>query len=210
MRAGGVLRKGNDMFEGWAFLLAEIWVLLVLAALLGVLAGWIIWGQREEYPVADMGLPDRLRRTLEQCRAENAAKDARLAELEAAVSAAPTEQTPVTLGVSPSGAGASDVQDLGRKETSAEKPQTFDAPMDGMADDLKQIKGIGVKLERLCNALGFWHYSQIADWTEAEIRWVDSNLEGFKGRVSRDDWVAQAKVLAAGGDAGFSGRSDEG
>ncbi|MEL6125271.1 MAG: NADH-quinone oxidoreductase subunit E, partial [Pseudomonadota bacterium] len=28
--------------------------------------------------------------------------------------------------------------------------------------------------------------------------WVDQNLEGFKGRVSRDDWVAQAKMLAAG------------
>lgn len=191
-------------------MLAEIWVLLALAALVGVLAGWIIWGRREDDPVADMGLPDRLRRTLEQCRAENAAKDARLAELEAAVSAAPTEQAPVTSGIPPSAAGASGVGDVEREEKSAEKPQTLAAPMDGMADDLKQIKGIGVKLERLCNALGFWHYSQIADWTEAEIRWVDSNLEGFKGRVSRDDWVAQAKVLATGDTTGFSGHSDGG
>ena len=33
-----------------------------------------------------------------------------------------------------------------------------------------------------------------------EVAWVDENLEGFKGRVSRDVWVEQAKILADGGD----------
>ena len=32
------------MFEGWMFLLTEIWVLLLLAGLLGLFCGWIIWG----------------------------------------------------------------------------------------------------------------------------------------------------------------------
>ncbi|MDA8875607.1 hypothetical protein N9792_00205 [Planktomarina temperata] len=32
------------MFEGWMFLVTEIWVLLVLAGLLGLFCGWIIWG----------------------------------------------------------------------------------------------------------------------------------------------------------------------
>lgn len=81
----------------------------------------------------------------------------------------------------------------------AVKPQGLAAARGGKADDLKVIKGIGPKLEELCHTLGYYHYDQIAAWTPAEIAWVDDNLEGFKGRVSRDEWVAQAKVLAAGG-----------
>ena len=62
---------------------------------------------------------------------------------------------------------------------------------------LKRINGIGPKLEALCNRLGFWHFDQIAAWTPAEVAWVDENLETFKGRVTRDNWVGQARVLAA-------------
>ena len=47
--------------------------------------------------------------------------------------------------------------------------------------------------------MGFWHFDQIASWSADEIAWVDSHLEGFKGRVTRDEWVKQAKVLTEGG-----------
>lgn len=79
-----------------------------------------------------------------------------------------------------------------------EKPLGLDAPRDGTADDLKLIKGVGPKLEALLNSMGFWHFDQVAAWTTAEISWVDENLEGFKGRVTRDEWVAQARILAEG------------
>lgn len=79
------------------------------------------------------------------------------------------------------------------------KPKALKAARKGKADDLKLILGVGPKLEALCHQLGFFHFDQIAAWTEEEIAWVDENLEGFKGRVSRDRWVAQARVLAAGG-----------
>ncbi|MFN4203710.1 MAG: NADH-quinone oxidoreductase subunit E [Tabrizicola sp.] len=79
------------------------------------------------------------------------------------------------------------------------KPKALKAARKGKADDLKLILGIGPKLEALCHRLGFFHFDQIAEWTDAEIAWVDENLEGFKGRVSRDKWVAQARILAAGG-----------
>ena len=91
-----------------------------------------------------------------------------------------------------------------------EKPATMDAPRDGKADDLKQIKGVGPKLEKMLNGMGFWHFDQVAGWTDQEVAWVDANLEGFKGRVSRDEWVAQARVLAAGGETEFSKRVEEG
>jgi NADH-quinone oxidoreductase subunit E len=77
------------------------------------------------------------------------------------------------------------------------KPKALKAARGGKADDLKIIKGIGPKLELLCHKLGFFHFDQIAAWTPAEIAWVDDNLEGFKGRVTRDGWVAQARDLAA-------------
>lgn len=85
-----------------------------------------------------------------------------------------------------------------------DKPATMSAAREGGPDDLKQIKGVGPKLENLLHSMGFYHFDQIAGWTAKEVAWVDENLEGFKGRVSRDEWVSQAKVLAEGGTTEFS------
>ncbi|MEP6019032.1 MAG: hypothetical protein ABJ251_11205 [Paracoccaceae bacterium] len=95
-------------------------------------------------------------------------------------------------------------------ENEGQKPATLDGPRDGKADNLKEIKGIGPKLEKLCNVMGFYHFDQIAAWSPAEVAWVNANLEGFKGRVSRDKWVEQAGVLAAGGETEFSKRVEGG
>ena len=90
------------------------------------------------------------------------------------------------------------------------KPEALSAARGGVADDLKQIKGVGPKLEALCNDLGFYHFDQIAAWTADEVAWVDANLTGFKGRVSRDNWVEQAKTLASGDETEFSSRVKKG
>ncbi|MBV0911432.1 NADH-quinone oxidoreductase subunit E [Anianabacter salinae] len=92
-------------------------------------------------------------------------------------------------------------------ERPQKKPQSLSGPRGGGADDLKKIKGVGPKLEQLLQSLGFYHFDQIAGWTEEEVAWVDENLEGFRGRVTRDDWQAQAKVLASGGETDFSKRA---
>lgn len=90
------------------------------------------------------------------------------------------------------------------------KPRTMKAPRKSGADDLKAIKGVGPKLETMLNGMGFYHYDQIAKWSGEEIAWVDQNLEGFKGRVSRDNWVDQAKTLAEGGETEFSKKVKKG
>ena len=90
------------------------------------------------------------------------------------------------------------------------RPQALTKARGGKGDDLKQIKGIGPKLEKLCHDLGFFHFDQIGAWSAAEIAWVDENLEGFKGRVTRDDWVAQAKVLASGATTEFAAKVKKG
>ncbi len=72
------------------------------------------------------------------------------------------------------------------------------APAGDAADDLKLISGVGPKLEQKLNALGVRRYAQIAAWTADDVGRFDNELS-FHGRIERDNWVGQAKALAAGG-----------
>ncbi|MEQ6248350.1 endonuclease [Sulfitobacter sp. HNIBRBA3233] len=83
------------------------------------------------------------------------------------------------------------------------KPALMEGPRDGGKDDLKLISGVGPKLEETLNSLGIWHFEQVAAWGPEEIAWVDNRLR-FKGRIQRDDWMSQAKILAEGGETEFS------
>lgn len=90
------------------------------------------------------------------------------------------------------------------------KPEFLSAAREGGPDNLKEIKGVGPKLEKTLHGMGVFHFDQIAAWGPAEEAWMDDNLEGFKGRVSRDGWIAQAKILAAGGETAFSKKVEGG
>ncbi|MEJ1938125.1 hypothetical protein WDZ92_48650, partial [Nostoc sp. NIES-2111] len=78
------------------------------------------------------------------------------------------------------------------------KPALLSAPREGKGDDLELIWGVGPKLAEMLNRMGIYHFSQIASWTEQNLRWVDQNLGSFKGRAVRDQWIEQATKLAAG------------
>ena len=86
------------------------------------------------------------------------------------------------------------------------KPAFLTAARGGIADDLKKIEGIGPALEKLCNELGVFHFDQIASWNADEIAWMDLNLKRFKGRVTRDRWVVQAKLIGSVGLEEFQRR----
>lgn len=90
------------------------------------------------------------------------------------------------------------------------KPEMLTKARAGGADDLKQIKGVGQKMETMLNEMGVYHFDQVSSWLAEEVKWVDENLKGFKGRVSRDEWVEQAKVLAKGGTTEFSKKVEKG
>ena len=92
----------------------------------------------------------------------------------------------------------------------ASKPAFLSAAREGGADDLKQIKGVGPKLEKTLHSMGIFHFDQVSSWGPAEQAWIDENLQGFKGRASRDNWVEQAKTLAAGGTTEFSSKVKKG
>ncbi len=80
------------------------------------------------------------------------------------------------------------------------------ATVDDGEDDLLRLKGVGPKLKALLIELGVTRYVQIAGWTDADIAAIDAKLGNFRGRPVRDQWVDQAKYLAAGDIAGFEAK----
>ncbi|MGD9918092.1 MAG: endonuclease [Paenirhodobacter sp.] len=93
------------------------------------------------------------------------------------------------------------------KKAADGKPKGIRAPRKGGADDLKLIEGIGPKLEERLNDWGIFHFDQIAKWGPEEIAYADENVPRFKGRCSRDKWVAQAKIIVEEGIDAFLERA---
>lgn len=149
--------------------------------------------------------------------------------------AAPVEQPPATapppladpVAVPPSPAPAApspDIQPAAQAEPIADRTPVADptpppaaepipaspaiaAPADDAApDDLLRLKGVGPKLKALLIDLGVTRYAQIAAWSDADIAAIDARLGNFKGRPVRDQWVDQARYLAAGDTAGFEAK----
>lgn len=92
--------------------------------------------------------------------------------------------------------GAGDVAEGDGGVPDAYRPAGLEGPREGGADDLKRISGVGPKLEGTLNELGIYHFDQIAAWTPETVAWVDNYLS-FKGRIDREGWIEQAKMLAA-------------
>ncbi|MFN5632463.1 MAG: hypothetical protein ACK473_10705, partial [Sphingomonadales bacterium] len=70
-------------------------------------------------------------------------------------------------------------------------------------DDIALLKGVGPKLVALLQSMGVTSLEQIATWSAADVTEIDSKLGAFAGRIKRDNWVDQAKLLSAGDIAGF-------
>ncbi|RCW85849.1 hypothetical protein [Paracoccus lutimaris] len=77
-------------------------------------------------------------------------------------------------------------------------------------DDLKRIKGIGPKLSDWLHENGVTRYAQIAAWDAAAVADFAHRMGRMGGRIEADDWVGQARLLAAGGETEFSHRVDDG
>ncbi|KRA51453.1 hypothetical protein [Devosia sp. Root635] len=91
-------------------------------------------------------------------------------------------------------AGKPPVKPRGKGKPADPKPATLASPRSGGADNLKQIKGIGPKIEASLHAIGIFHIDQIAGWSKANVDWVEAQL-AFKGRIRRERWVEQAMDL---------------
>ncbi len=105
---------------------------------------------------------------------------------------------PTTIAAEPSPAVAPAAPPVGATQADTSTP--------GGQDDLLKMKGVGPKLNQLLIELGVTRYEQIAHWTDADIAAIDAKLGNFKGRPVRDQWIDQAKYLAAGDLAGFEAK----
>ncbi len=74
-------------------------------------------------------------------------------------------------------------------------------------DNLQRISRITPEIERLLNAQGVSRYDQIAHWTTADVARIDQLL-GADGRISRENWIEQAQILARGGETAYSREFD--
>jgi predicted flap endonuclease-1-like 5' DNA nuclease len=89
------------------------------------------------------------------------------------------------------------------KKAAAPAAKKAAAPTTGKADNLRRLIGIGPVNERLLKGLGVTTYAQIAAWTDADVKRVEEVLN-FDGRIAREKWIEQAKLLAAGDEAEFA------
>ncbi|MER8463456.1 ATP-binding cassette domain-containing protein [Mesorhizobium sp. M1396] len=83
------------------------------------------------------------------------------------------------------------------------------APRGGKADNLTRIKGIGSVNEKKLNDHGIFHFDQIGAWKKSDVEAAEAYL-AFDGRIAREEWVKQARLLSQGKDTEFSRRVDAG
>jgi predicted flap endonuclease-1-like 5' DNA nuclease len=186
------------------------WIAFALALVIGLLIAWWLFGrgsrtrERSHRPdVLDEG-------------AAPAQRNQSLIDAPSSVRAASYADTgpPIMGGIGEvvAAAAASEVVDAQPPAEKMAEPQPAADPQKGPAqqaseaDDLRRIKGIGPKLVVLLHSLGVTRYAQIAAWTDADIDRIDAQMGTFAGRIRRDGWVEQAKLLAMGDAAGFEAK----
>ena len=84
-----------------------------------------------------------------------------------------------------------------------ERPRGIAMARNGKPDDLLRISGVGPKNEKILHSLGYFHFDQIAAWTPENVSWVDDHLK-FNGRIDREEWINQSRLLAEGNEADFT------
>lgn len=87
---------------------------------------------------------------------------------------------------------------VGEKKAPVRKAKAAAAPKtDADVSGLRQLPGIGPKLESLLKARGLGTLEAIAALSVDEARALDTDL-GLDGRIERDGWVERAAVLTRG------------
>ena len=180
------------------YLIVQTVVLLLAAALLGALLAWYL--TRSVAANDRAGLQTRLRAAERETarlgerlgEAERAGENllARLSEAKAALAACEAR-----LAEAPAAGVGVETQAAAVAGPAGGTRPPAAVPGNGL-DDLHQIKGIGTKIAASLAELGLGRFEQIAAWTPEHVAWVNARLR-FKGRVEREEWIAQARVLAA-------------
>ncbi len=165
------------------------WLAVVLALVIGLLVAWWVFA-RASKAAPRAHRPDVLDEGAAPAQRNQALIDAPSAA--AAAAAAPPVMPPA----------AELMGGIGEVIAAAVHEEAVDAA-DTTGDDLTRIKGVGPKLRTLLASLGVTRFAQIAAWSEADLARIDPQLGAFAGRPARDQWIEQAKLLAAGDTAAY-------
>lgn len=157
------------------YLVLEILVYLGIAAVIGFVLGWVYRGASLETSTKSIDdLKSRENETVEVQKAQTEKPEIQKSQTK-----------------------ESEPQEAKKEEkvlNDEEAPELFtQAPQSGQ-DKLSTIKGIGPVIERQLNELGVYQFEQIASWTTEQELWIGSKL-AFPKRVTREEWVKQAKEL---------------
>ncbi|WP_027053019.1 ATP-binding cassette domain-containing protein [Mesorhizobium erdmanii] len=165
-------------------------------------------------PVSDtVGHSEGERVTVSKGASKSAQVDARAASVASRPVVPPTPSKPAAKA----GAAKAAPKKTAAKAPTAKAPTAkaegisnrLAAPRGGKADNLTRIKGIGTVNEKKLNEHGIFHFDQIGAWKKADVETAEAYL-AFDGRIAREEWVKQAKLLGQGKDTEFARRVDAG
>jgi NADH-quinone oxidoreductase subunit E len=168
---------------------SQITICLLLAALIGFVMGFIIGrGSRKK---VQPNTPES--KTVE--KTETVKKAASIEEVETLIDTMPEESSdeveiPTTAVIEK----VTEALEAVEAQDEGVKPELLAVPKEGKKDVLTQIKGIGPKVEEQLNEAGIYHFEQIANWSEENIKWLEKNTT-FAHRAKKDLWINQAKAL---------------
>ena len=177
------------------------WIAFALALVIGLLVAWWLFGRGSRDTRERSRRPDVLDEG-----AAPAQRNQALIDAPSAVTAASYADTGPDIfggiGGVFAAAATSEVADAEAPPTPVPPGSSAGSPA-AEPDDLRRIKGVGPKLVALLHGLGVTRYAQIAAWSDEDIDRIDAQLGAFAGRIRRDNWVDQARLLAAGDTSGF-------
>ena len=187
------------------YLLSQMFFYMLGAFLLGLLLGWIFWfrrggnGAELESARSELMQAGRERETL---RLE---RDGLKANLDACMAARRGLEDHLALARS-----APAIAPMRLAETTPAPVRLAETtPAPPAIDDLKKIRGIGRVNESKLNEMGITSFAQIAAWTATDTKRIGDVLQ-FEGRIEREEWIEQARVLASGASTEFSVRVEKG
>lgn len=195
-------------------MLAENWWLVVAALLIGVLVAWWVFSTprrttitRDEAP--DVGKPGKAQRNHALIDSPRDATQTGPAH-DSAVAAETIAPSVAGMGGIAAAATAAATMQTESESGQPDHPNASPDPTPKQAqpvegtteDDLTAIKGLGPRISARLKQAGITRFAQIAAWSDDEITDWDTRMN-FKGRVARDRWVDQARLLGSGDTAAY-------
>ena len=177
---------------------SEIIICLLLATLIGFALGYLVAKSQSQNskPVrssetVEKEEPEAEELTLEEPQKEDTDVEETKASEEVEI---PTENA---IGQALEALEAlEDIEEEEEKSEAGQKPELLSQPRNEGKDNLTDIKGIGPKVEEKLNAAGIYHFEQIANWSEANMIWLEAHTL-FASRVKKELWIEESKSFLA-------------